>query len=39
MRIQPKLNGGDTVPRDFSDYTVTVNEAGMPLGITLERKA
>lgn len=38
-RIQPKLHGGVAVPRDFSDYTISVNEAGMPPGVTLERKA
>lgn len=38
-RIQPKLNDGVAVPRDFSDYTVFVNEEGMPSGVTLERKA
>lgn len=38
-RIQPKLNDGVAVPRDFSDYTVSVNEEGMPSGVTLERKA
>lgn len=38
-RIQPKLNEGIAVPRDFSDYTVSVNEADMPSGVTLERKA
>ncbi|HEY3326809.1 MAG TPA: type I-C CRISPR-associated protein Cas7/Csd2 [Novimethylophilus sp.] len=38
-RIQPKLNDGVAVPRDFSDYTVSVNEEGMPPGVTLERKA
>lgn len=38
-RIQPELNEGVAVPRDFSDYTVSVNEAGMPSGVTLQRKA
>lgn len=38
-RIQPKLNDGVAVPRDFADYTVSVNEEGMPSGVTLERKA
>lgn len=38
-RIQPKLNDGVAVPRDFSDYTVSVNGEGMPSGVTLERKA
>jgi len=38
-RIQPKLNNGVAVPRDFADYTVSVNEAAMPSGVILERKA
>jgi len=38
-RIQSKLNDGVAVPRDFADYTVSVNEEGMPSGVTLERKA
>jgi len=38
-RIQPKLKDGVAVPRDFADYTVSVNEEGMPSGVTLERKA
>jgi CRISPR-associated protein Csd2 len=37
-RIQPKLKEGVTVPRDFIDYNVTVNEEGLPIDITLERK-
>lgn len=37
-RIQPRLNEGVAVARDFSDYTVAVNEAGMPSGVTLQRK-
>lgn len=37
--VQPKLNEGIAVPRDFSDYTVSVNEADIPSGVTLERKA
>ena len=37
-RIQPKLNDGVAVPRDFSDYTVFVNEADMPLGVSLTKK-
>ncbi|MBI3479777.1 MAG: type I-C CRISPR-associated protein Cas7/Csd2 [Nitrosomonadales bacterium] len=36
-RIQPKLKDGVSVPRDFSDYTVTVGEAGLPQGVTLQR--
>jgi CRISPR-associated protein Csd2 len=34
-RIQPKLKDGVTVPRDFSDYTVTINREDLPPGITL----
>lgn len=45
--IQPKLNDGITVPRDFSDYTVSVNDQEMAVGahkivapgVELERKA
>lgn len=37
-RIQPKLNEGITVPRDFSDYTISVAEDGMPPGVTLIKK-
>lgn len=36
--IQPKLNEGIAVPRDFSDYTVSVDEEGMPSGARLIRK-
>lgn len=35
---QPKLNEGVDVPRDFSDYTVTVDEANIPAGVSLLRK-
>lgn len=35
--IQAKKNT-DEPARDFSDYTVTVNDAGLPAGITLQRK-
>jgi len=38
-RVQPKLNDGVAVPREFSDYTVSVIEETMPSGVTLERKA
>lgn len=38
-RIQSKLNEGVAVARDFSDYTVSLNEVEMPSGVTLERKA
>ena len=34
-RIQPKLKEGAIVPRDFDDYTVSVNEADLPHGVTL----
>jgi len=34
-RIQPKLNDGVTVPRDFGDYIVTVNREDLPSGVTL----
>jgi CRISPR-associated protein Csd2 len=37
-RIQPKLKDGITVPRDFSDYTVSVDEGDMPSGVTLIKK-
>lgn len=37
-RIQPKLKDGAAVPRDFSDYTININEKELPKGITLERK-
>jgi hypothetical protein len=30
--------GGDGPPRGFSDYAVTVNEVGLPPGITIETK-
>ncbi len=33
--IQPKLKDGITVPRDFSDYAVSVDEANLPTGVTL----
>lgn len=36
-RIRPKLKDGVTVPRSFEDYEVAVNEANMPVGVTLER--
>ena len=36
-RIQPKLKEGVTVPRDFSDYIVTVDETKVP-GVELLRK-
>lgn len=35
--IQPKLNEGVVVSRDFSDYSVTVDDARLPSGVTLQR--
>jgi CRISPR-associated protein Csd2 len=35
--IQPTLNKETSVPRDFGDYTVIVDEAGLPQGVTLQR--
>jgi len=35
--IQPKLKDGVIVPRDFSDYIVTVDESKVP-GVELLRK-
>lgn len=29
---------GVDVPRDFADYTVTVDEADIPAGVSLSRK-
>ncbi len=37
-RIEPKLKAGVSVPRDFSDYTVKINDHEWPKGVTLERK-
>lgn len=36
-RIQPKLKESVTVSRDFSDYTVAVDDVGLPQGVTLQR--
>ncbi|HUW52340.1 MAG TPA: type I-C CRISPR-associated protein Cas7/Csd2 [Rhodanobacter sp.] len=36
-RITAKLNDGVVAPRAFSDYAVSVNEASLPNGITLQR--
>ena len=36
-RVQPKLKEGVTVPRDFSDYSVSVDDAGLPAGVTLNK--
>ena len=37
-RIQPKLTKDGTVPREFSDYTVTVDSENLPQGVALELK-
>ncbi|MBS0588157.1 MAG: type I-C CRISPR-associated protein Cas7/Csd2 [Proteobacteria bacterium] len=37
-RIQPKLKDGIAIPRNFSDYTVTVDETDMPSGVQLLRR-
>ena len=34
-RVQPKLKDGIVVPRAFDDYSVSVNEADLPSGVTL----
>ncbi len=36
-RIRPSVNDGVASPRRFSDYTVEVNEADLPEGVTLTR--
>ena len=36
-RIQPKLKEGVLVPRDFDDYSVSVDEADLPQGVKLIR--
>lgn len=36
--IQPKGKADVSVPRDFSDYDVSIQETGLPHGVTLERK-
>lgn len=35
IRIQPRLKDSIAIPRSFSDYTVTVDEANMPSGVQL----
>jgi CRISPR-associated protein Csd2 len=35
--IQPKLKAGVAVPRDFSDYTASVDAANLPGGVTLTK--
>jgi CRISPR-associated protein Csd2 len=37
-RIHPALKPGVTVAREFSDYTVSVDEAGLPPGVELIRR-
>lgn len=37
-RIRPKLKEGVSVPRNFDDYDVAVDEASVPRGVTLVRK-
>lgn len=37
-RVTPTLKNGATVPRDFSDYEVKVNDAGLPAGVKLIRR-
>ncbi|MHB1230870.1 MAG: type I CRISPR-associated protein Cas7, partial [Halothiobacillus sp.] len=37
-RIRPKLKSGISVPRNFTDYDVSVNEVGWPSGVTLLSK-
>jgi CRISPR-associated protein Csd2 len=36
-RIQPKLKNGVSVPRDFSDYVIMVNDTDIPKGVALNR--
>lgn len=36
-RIQSMLKNEGSVPRDFGDYTVMVDEAGLPQGVSLQR--
>lgn len=36
-RIQPRLKVEGSVPRSFEDYSVTVDEANLPQGVTLIR--
>lgn len=36
-RIEAKLKAGVSVPRDFSDYAVKINDHDWPKGVTLER--
>jgi CRISPR-associated protein Csd2 len=36
-RVQTKLKEAVAVPRDFSDYSVAVDDAGLPAGVTLNK--
>lgn len=36
--IRPKLKEGVAVPRSFDDYEVSVDESGLPAGVTLAKK-
>lgn len=37
-RIDAKLRDGVAAPRSFKDYTVTVDDANLPAGVTLQRR-
>ena len=37
-RIDVKLRDGVVVPRSFKDYGITVDDQGLPTGVTLQRK-
>lgn len=37
-RIQPKRKDGVSVPRDFSHYDISIEDADLPAGVTLEHK-
>ena len=37
-RIQPRLKDGIAISRNFSDYTITVDETNMPSGVQLLRR-
>ena len=37
-RVKVARTGEATAPRAFSDYAVTVDEAGLPAGVTVERR-
>lgn len=36
-RIEPTLNDGVNVPRNFSDYTIRVDDANLPAGVKLHK--